>query len=460
MSLIITNKATVKAEDFFEQDIWKIKELYLSHFINFTDITPIWLKEVTKKFIYLHLAIRTVNTCKGYLLAVKQFSNFIKNLDKPVFPQSINRKLIIKYLEHIGTTKLSNSSKFSALINLRTFIETVAREEWLPFTKERIIYHDEIPTIAASIPRFIPEVVMKQLERSLIALPEYHRRLIIVLKETGRRISEVCSLSFDCLKRDNESAPFLEVHDKKLKKNYLIPISRECETTILEQQAWLVERDLARIGFLFVSFKWKNKLGPAKTRMIHMILNDLAEKRNIINEDGTIWHFSSHQFRHTVGTRMINANVPQPIIQRYLGHESPEMTNRYAHIYDKTMKKAFNVFQDKLVNIKGEIISDQYEQISEKDWLKHNIMFQTLPNGYCRLPAGLKECPHANSCLTCGNFRTNKDFIDQHENQLKNTNKILEIAEHNNWQRQIEINTIIKSNLEVIIKSLKGHSNE
>ncbi|WP_240047037.1 tyrosine-type recombinase/integrase, partial [Staphylococcus aureus] len=41
----------------------------------------------------------------------------------------------------------------------------------------------------------------------------------------------------------------------------------------------------------------------------------------------------AHAFRHTVGTRMINNGVPQHIVQKFLGHESPEMTARYAHIF-------------------------------------------------------------------------------------------------------------------------------
>jgi integrase len=33
---------------------------------------------------------------------------------------------------------------------------------------------------------------------------------------------------------------------------------------------------------------------------------------------------------------MINNGVPQHIVQRYLGHESPQMTAVYAHIHDST----------------------------------------------------------------------------------------------------------------------------
>jgi integrase/recombinase XerD len=69
-------------------------------------------------------------------------------------------------------------------------------------------------------------------------------------------------------------------------------------------------------------------------------LNILAAKFDICDFTGKRWKFQSHQFRHTVATRMINNGVPQHIVQRYLGHESPQMTAMYAHIHDSTLRTA------------------------------------------------------------------------------------------------------------------------
>src|SRR5699024_11897418 len=70
-------------------------------------------------------------------------------------------------------------------------------------------------------------------------------------------------------------------------------------------------------------------------------LNKLAYEQNIVDKSGEIYRFHAHAFRHTVGTRMINNGVPQHIVQKFLGHESPEMTSRYAHIFDETLKNEF-----------------------------------------------------------------------------------------------------------------------
>jgi len=46
------------------------------------------------------------------------------------------------------------------------------------------------------------------------------------------------------------------------------------------------------------------------------------------------------------------------------------------------------------------------------------ILAQALPNGSCARPIVKGACPHANACLTCGDFRTTFEFLDQHQEQL------------------------------------------
>ena len=146
------------------------------------------------------------------------------------------------------------------------------------------------------------------------------------------------------------------------------------------------------------------------------------------------------------------------MVQHYLGHESPEMTARYAHIHNETMKAAFVEYQEKLVNTQGKIESSD-TQINAR-WLKKNIMSQTLPNGLCSLPLTQQKCPHANACLTCTHFRTSKKHLPQHKAQLDETGKVIENAKQNGWQRIVEMNTEIASNLKSIITTLEHQNNE
>jgi integrase len=411
-----------------------------------------------KQFVIFQSATKTHGTCTGYIAALNHFGNFITTC-KPYFqPHQLNRAIVVEYINYLCTTSLQAVTRGYVLCNLRTFIEIVSLEEWLPFPKNRLIFHTDIPKGPAPVPRFIPEEIMSQLMHHLPSLPPCQRRFIFILQETGRRIGEICTLPFDCLQQDEQNDYFLEIHDHKTKKAYLIPITMECAETIKEQQAYLKSINHASLGYLFLG---KSKKVPhAHARHMNWFLNKIAAEKQIRDAQGEIWHFHPHQFRHTVGTRMINAGVSQAIVQRYLGHESPDMTTRYAHIHDQTLKEAFIKFKGNLVNIRGETIADTSNRHTEGQWLNHNIMAQALPNGYCGLPAALNRCPHANACLTCTHFRTDKNFLSQHEHQLETTNEILETAKKHGWVRQIEMNQEVKINLETVITALKGKTHD
>ncbi|HCY7500908.1 TPA: phage integrase family protein [Staphylococcus aureus] len=198
---------------------------------------------------------------------------------------------------------------------------------------------------------------------------------------------------------------------------------------------------------------------PLKQETFRGELNKLAYEQNIVDKSGEIYRFHAHAFRHTVGTRMINNGMPQHIVQKFLGHESPEMTSRYAHIFDETLKNEFTKFQEKLVTNNGDVLDlDEDNEVDdvELQWFKKNINAQVLPNGYCRLPVVAGGCPHANACLDCTHFCTSKQFLPQHEEQLERTEELLAIAKDKQWQRQVETNSRVKERLEQIIGSLTG----
>lgn len=56
---------------------------------------------------------------------------------------------------------------------------------------------------------------------------------------------------------------------------------------------------------------------------------------------------------------MINHGVSQHIVQRFLGHLSPEMTQRYAAIHDSTLKEEFKKFQKRIYKSQEEILAEK-----------------------------------------------------------------------------------------------------
>jgi len=164
---------------------------------------------------------------------------------------------------------------------------------------------------------------------------------------------------------------------------------------------------------------------------------------------------TSHQFRHTLGTRLVNNEVPLDTIRRLLDHASPTMTAVYAHVKDQTLRREWERYQQRL-NIRGETIPlDADGPLSDAAWAKENLSRakQTLPNGYCGLPLQ-QRCPHPNACLTCDSFLTTEEFLPQHREQLDRTRELIASARASGNDRLVDMNEPIELNLVRIIQGL------
>lgn len=458
LSLISTHSIL---PDFFDGDFWQAQSLgfqpdtvHSTYHLKFNHLQPMWLKQAVKQFILFQSATKSFGTCRSYIIGLAHFGHFMTALHPTILPQTVNRKLITDFFYYLKQQNLSANTRQIILIHLRTFHQLCIQEKWLDWPSQPLIYNADLPNPHDHFPRYIPETVISQLQTHLHHLSLFYRNIIMVLLETGRRISEICPLPFSCLEQDQEDDYFLKIDDRKLKKSYLIPISPSCLEAIKSQQALVISGNYQNQTYLFPA-KVAVRTPHVGARYINKLLNKLAEEHQIVDTNNQLWHFHAHQFRHTAGTRMINAGVPQAVVQKYLGHESPEMTSRYAHIHQETLKTAFYRYQE-TVDIQGTLYPREPEQsIREAKWLKHNIMAQALPNGLCSLPAPQSKCPHANACLSCVHFRTTKEFLPTHQEQLQKTNQIIQHAKANGWQRQVEMNEAVKGRLENIIESLE-----
>lgn len=444
----------------FEKEIWDLRKFgtrlnrsQSNYTMNFTSLSRPWLRQAAKCCMRYELSFHAASGCQDRLSAIKAFSRFLSKMHPHAKASDIDRAMIVEYIAFLATSDLKETTRAGYLIALRIFFEWSTREKWAPFFDGRLIYDDDLPRRNKVQPRFIPQEVVVQLNEHLEALPEAFMRMVLILQECGMRISELCQMPMDCLMQDASGDWFLRYFQAKMYKEHSIPLARESVAVIQEQQAVTRQQWGTSMTYLF-----PNEEGtPTQRQTFVRALNRLAYEKNICDATGKPYHLQSHQFRHTVGTRMINNGVPQHIVQRYLGHESPTMTARYAFIHDQTMKEEYAKFRGKVVDITGKIIESKGPVDSgEAQWIKKNILAQALPNGQCALPLVGGDCPHANACLTCVHFRTNASFLAQHKAQLQETQRLIQVARSNGWQRQVEMNERVETNLSRMITTLEG----
>lgn len=450
--------------------------------MNFNTISQIWLREAAKRFIWFSSATSTPTQkgCANKLHSMAGFSAFLAKHYPNIKASEIDRAVIVQFLGELLSQGLSESTRMHRIVHLKEFLELSAREEWADVTDKPLIYKGDTPRLSEANPRFIAEDVLRQINQYIDCLPPYIMRMVLILQECGMRASELCTLPFNCIKQDGYGDWFLHYRQSKMNKDHTQPISQEVVAIIQEQQEIVTQEWGRNFIYLFPTPKPHGKGKPINSTFLDA-LNKLGYEKNICDSAGRHCKFTPHQFRHTVATRMINSGVPHHIVQRYMGHATPDMTSRYAYIHNQTLKEEFAKFQNKMVDVTGKVVS--YESVTtemafgsdpnsiDAQWLKKNIRAQALPNGLCGLPANQPACPYgANKCLTgsdgegCPHFKTDTRYYDKHKEHLARTNEIVEWAQDNPGAKRAEeilkVNLPVKQNLERIVTSLSRQQNE
>jgi len=432
--------------------------------IYFADIEPVWLKELAKRWARWRITTTTKSPASVSVStsSLRRFTSFLAERDElPAGPDAITRDLLERYRAHVHTLAVSGSRRNGLLTDLKVFLDDVRLHEWAPgLPANATYYRGEIPHARGTLPRFIDEFVMGQIENAdaLARLPdETTRTAILVLIETGLRSVDARHLIFDPVTVDEAGAPYLRFVNHKLSREAVIPISQRLLTQIRRQQHDVRER-YGPAAALLLPAPRANPDGsrPMSASVLSRRLDRWMTVCDIRDAAGRPARVTAHQFRHTLGTRLINNEVPMDTVRRLLDHDSSEMTARYATIKDQTLRREWERYQQR-INVRGEVIAlDPAGPMSDAAWAKENLARakQTLPNGFCGLPLQ-QTCPHPNACLTCDHFLTTPEFLPLHRDQLQRTQELLAAARREGRQRLVAMNEPVEVNLLRIIDGLQ-----
>jgi hypothetical protein len=284
-----------------------------------------------------------------------------------------------------------------------------------------------------------------------------YRLVTLILIRCGLRVSDALKLPFDCITLDADKAPYLRYYNHKMNREALVPIDDQLRQLISEQQRRVLDRWPDGVPVLFPR-PLTNPDGhkPIGSHSYREALNRWLHQCDIRDEHGQPVHLTPHQWRHSLGTTLINRDVPQEVVRKILDHDSHVMTAHYARLSDTTIRRHWE--QARKVNASGETVTiDPNGPLAEASWAKHRLSraTQALPNGYCGLPL-VKTCPHANACLTCPVFITTAEFLPQHRQHHQQVVQIITKAEAGGQTRMAEMNRQVADNLENIITALEA----
>jgi integrase len=458
--------AGAELEERYVADSWRAAQLGAPaargrETVSFTGIEPAWLRQAAKRWARQRLVTgQAFNTICAGANAFKRFSTFLADCAPPVeHPNQIGRDLLERYLAWLAPLPLADATKALSRVFLRALLEENRRYGWVPdIPLTAVIYPDELANRRHSLPRFIPEFVMNQLENTdnLAQLGARYRNLIVLITETGLRATDACTLAFDPLITDSAGWPCLRFTAAKMRAEHLLPLSPRAVEAIRAQQRAVGQSQPNGSTWLFPS-RFAPDL-PVPYDTLRLAFSVWQQRIGLHDETGRAVHLTIHQLRHSLGTRLINSGVPQHVIQRLLTHASPEMTSVYAHMHDATIRAEFERYCQTRVDVEGRRLGfDPTAVTADAEWVKHRLAraADTLPNGYCGRPPQ-QHCPHPNACLTCPDFQTTAEFLPVHRQQAELTRELLSAAEASGRQRQADNHRKVLISLDKIVTSLEA----
>jgi len=447
----------------YPRDAWQMHRLGFGgkNVLDFSRIPQPWLKDLAKRWIRWRLSTGLGLEAGGVrpLRILTRLAAFLcaRGITGT---GGIGRAVLEDYLAALHADMGDRPEHGAHVSTIGLFLTAVRQHGWAPaLPPDAMILPGDQPPRTELLPRALAGHVMAQVEQpGNLARQENpaYRLVTLILIRCGLRISDALKLPFDCTVTDDSGAPYLRYRNHKMKREALVPVDDELLALIRGQQQRILDR--YPDGIVLFPRPEKNPDGktPVSSSTYRLALYRWLERCDVRDEHGQPAHLTPHQWRHTLGTVLINRDVPQHVVQKILDHDSPLMTAHYARLSDKTVREHWE--KARKVNAQGQPVQISPDgPLGDAAWSKQRLSraTQALPNGYCELPM-VRVCPHSNSCLTCPMFVTTAEFLPQHHAQRKQTLQIVTAAEAAGHARVAEMNRQVAANLGKIITSLEA----
>ena len=313
---------------------------------------------------------------------------------------------------------------------------------WDDAPTRKLIFRTDHPRKPRPLPRYVPVDADRRLTTALEA-SDYRLAAdaLLLARAVGLRIGELLDLELDCVHEIPGHGAWLKVPLGKLDTERMVPLDDETVSLIDRICATRsVGKPLPhpRTGrptqFLFTHHG--RRLSQTTVR------KELARSAQAAG----IGHVTPHQLRHTYATALVNAGVSLQALMALLGHVSAEMSLRYAHLFDSTIRteyeRALDLAKGRIGAMptptgKGPIPitnSTCGTGCSDgNDWRDAPAIKSRLAGGHCLRAPAQGACPYANICEHCPSLRTDTASIAVLAAQRVDTRALADDAQARGW---------------------------
>jgi len=259
------------------------------------------------------------STAKAYCHALSTFLNTIGKPWQELTISDVDDYLTAKRL--VGIMPETYNYYYGAL---RFMYKRVLKLNW---------DEDEIPRMKRD--RSLPTVLAKEEIEAILDTTTNlkYKAIFAVMYSGGLRVSEATHLHYDDISRSYHS-----IHIRNTKNR-------------MDRYTILADRTLDILTeYWFQCGKPRNILFPSQATKAYLETNSINQvlKRSA-KRAGITKHVTSHAFRHSFASHLLEAGCDIKYIQALLGHLDPKSTDVYLHVSNKTLlgiKSPFDVQED------------------------------------------------------------------------------------------------------------------
>lgn len=448
--------------DEMENDVWRVARISGTKVsaagkrqkpsISFEKI-PAYYREMVKRFMSRLVIKRSWSYCVEMIMYIRYFfETFYTHGYTDGFLERLARQDIENYLGWVASDYEGKNATFrsKAVSFVRQYIDYIQLAEYPQAPKKdvnRLIFEDDIPkrerpSDTMGKVKYMPEPVRGQLDACIGEIePVEMMPVYVLLRETGWRGTDVLNLRYDsCLdylwnSHEKEYIPYLCGEITKTGIPLLkIPIRKEVADMVKNLVDDATERstdDNNPDKYLFNTYKGRCKGLPLSKPAFSAAMQELIDRKGILDGDGKRYHFKAHALRHTRALEYTEQGMPLGIIQQILGHCSLQMTLHYAKVTENMLYRKWKETERlNLLHLES-TPPNAYKEKQEEiryEFIRKNLDAVRVPFGVCFKPAKLSCRQQISHCLDCANFCTSRDNIPEYEKEIERVREQLKIS--------------------------------
>ncbi|NVM27060.1 MAG: tyrosine-type recombinase/integrase, partial [Desulfobacterales bacterium] len=259
-------------------------------------------------------------TIQQALSTLKFFLAFLRDTGKDRLEQ-VSRRDLEAFVEREQDGGLKLSSVKTKLDRVHAFLGFLVEEE---VVAPEVL----VRKIRLKLPQYLPRAMDPADVKKLLSVIEEvrDRAMVLVLLRTGMRISELLATRASEVNIEERRIAIWE--GAKTRRGRVVYFSDDCRDAL---KRWLERRDSQR-EFLFYA-RGRSTFSYSSA----WVMFDRYLGRAGLAHKG----YSLHCLRHTFASELLNAGMRLECLQQLLGHDSIQVTRRYARLTDKTREQEY-----------------------------------------------------------------------------------------------------------------------